>query len=153
VATVAAFLAAACLTLSCTGNVNRLQDDRATDEARAQRSALTVLDGEQLEAAIATGASIPQILSTRISSLRIVREPSLGSNCPVFVLRGNSSIQQVTQPDYYVDHTRANDSCILMTLSASEVRAIEVYAAGASPVGMAMRSNSGGAVVLRMRVR
>lgn len=138
---------------ACAAGSSQLAEDRATDEERARRSALTVLDGDRLESAIQSGQSIAQIL-TRVPSLRYVRSTSPGSGaCPVFVLRGNSSIQTVTEPDYYVDHSRANDSCILMSLSARELRAIEVYAAGAAPVGLAMRSNTGGAVVLRTRVR
>ena len=141
------------LSAACSAGSGRIADDRASDEERARRSALTVLEGDRLESAIQSGASIAQILSTRVPSLRYVRNPALATNCPVFVLRGNSSIQQVTQPDYYIDNSRANDSCVLLTLSAQELRAIEVYAAGASPVGFPMRSNTGGAVVLRTRIR
>jgi hypothetical protein len=141
------------LAAACAGGTRNLETDRASDEARAQRSALTVLEGDQLDAAIQSGASIPQILSSRVPSLRFVRNPPLTTNCPVFVLRGNSSITQISEPDYYVDSSRANDSCILLSLSARELRAIEVYSAGASPVGMALRSNTGGTVVLRTRIR
>lgn len=127
----------------------------ASDEERSRRGALTVLEGRELDSAISTGATLAQILATRVPSVREVRSTSsgMGSQCPVFVLRGNSSIQQVTEPEYYVDTSRANDSCILLTLSPQGLRSIEVYGSGSSPTGIVMRARTGGAIVFRTRVR
>jgi hypothetical protein len=136
----------------CFGS-RRASDGPMSEEERARRAALTVLDGQELDAAIASGATLAQILSTRVASIRELRNSGLGTTCPVFVLRGNSSIQQVTEPDYYVDASRANDSCVLLALSAAEVRSIEVYASGAAPAGLPMRARTGGAIVLRRRMR
>ena len=124
-----------------------------TDDERARRGAMTVLEGEELDEMVATGASLAHILSTRVPSIRELRGTGLRSNCPVFILRGNSSIQQVTEPDYYVDTTRANDSCILLTLSPRELRSIEVYASGSMPPGIVTAAKTGGAIVFRTRIR
>lgn len=124
-----------------------------TDDERARRGAMAVLEGEELDEVVATGATLAHILSTRVPSIREMRGTGLRSNCPVFVLRGNSSIQQITEPEYYVDTTRANDSCILLTLSPRELRAIEVYASGSMPPGVVTGARTGGAIVFRTRIR
>ncbi len=137
---------------ACGAKSGPLPLSRETDEERARQSALTVIEGDRLQAAIESGATIPEILSTRVPSLRKVYASNLATECPVFVLRGNASITQITVPDIYVDNSRANDSCVLYTLVAQQLRAIEVYASGAAPVGIAMRANTGGAIVLRTKV-
>lgn len=124
-----------------------------TDEERARNAALTVVDADELASAAASGATVVQVLITRVPSLRQMRGQGMRTDCPVFVLRGNSSIQQVTEPDYYVDTSRANDSCVLLTVSPQELRAIEVYASGTAPPGIMARARTGGAIVLRTRIR
>lgn len=120
---------------------------------RPRRSALTVLDGERLQTAVESGATLIQILSTRVPSVRMLAQGVAMDQCPRFVIRGNSSIQNVTTPDIYINDTRAQDTCVLNSLTPQDIGAIEVYSGTSAPAGMATRANTGGMIVLRTRMR
>ncbi len=54
--------------------------------------------------------------------------------CPEISLRGQASFSGFINPDVYVDGTRANDTCVLETLSSRDVDRVEVY-----PMGFTLR--------------
>jgi hypothetical protein len=118
------------------------------------KEAIAVLDGDRLQAAIASGASVTQILSTRVPSVRLLRTTGPGSGeCPTLIVRGVATFRQtLSPPDIYIDNARAQDSCVLYTLVPEHLRAIEVYAGGAQPAGVPLRPNTGGAIIVRTRM-
>jgi hypothetical protein len=121
------------------------------DEADARQSAVSILDGGRLANAVESGATLPQILTSRVPSLRLVSNGGISGECPLFVLRGPASLTALTVPDIYLDNMRAQDSCVLQTVLPQQLRSIEVYSGGAAPSGIATRANTGGAIVLRTR--
>jgi hypothetical protein len=56
------------------------------------------------------------------------------TRCPMLELRGRDSMQGSNDPDVYVDGTRTNDTCPLVTIQAISTERIEVY-----PLGMTSR--------------
>jgi len=56
------------------------------------------------------------------------------THCPRLELRGRDSMQGDNDPDVYVDGTRTNDTCPLVTIQAVSTERIEVY-----PLGMTSR--------------
>jgi hypothetical protein len=56
------------------------------------------------------------------------------TRCPMLELRGRDSMQGSNDPDVYVDGTRTNDTCPLVTIQAISTERVEVY-----PLGMTAR--------------
>lgn len=58
-----------------------------------------------------------------------VNRPSM-QTCPQISIRHATTHTSVVNPSVYIDGTRSQDTCILESLSTSEVERLEVYPAG-----------------------
>ena len=86
--------------------------------------------------AVQSGATLIQILSTPVLSVRLLRQ-GLVDNCPSFVIRGNASVENVTTPDIYINEMHAQDPSVLHRPTPSDIEAIEVYSGSSAPAGLA----------------
>lgn len=55
------------------------------------------------------------------------------NHCPLVELRGKDRLSGSSDPDVYVDGTRALDTCPLVTLDAAAAGRIEIYPSGVTP--------------------
>jgi hypothetical protein len=85
-------------------------------------------------AIVLTGSSLRDgagdLLATMVGKVPNFRVRRLRQRCPQITLRNAVSYQSVVNPHIYVDGARATDTCILETLSASDVERVEVYSNG-----------------------
>jgi hypothetical protein len=84
-------------------------------------------------AVVLTGVALDEARGDLLSAM-IGKVPSLrvsrGEGCPVVSLRGAVNLQDVMEPQIYVNDTPAGDTCILESLWARDVARVEVYASG-----------------------
>jgi hypothetical protein len=91
------------------------------DDNEASRTSGIVLRGSELTSNLLDGirARIP---GTTISYQR--------GGCPRILFRGRRSVDQYGTPSVYVDGTLTIDTCVLTTLSVTEIDRVEVFTGG-----------------------
>ena len=107
--------------------------DRST-EPGAQPVPTTVDVGVLDTAALSMipGLTVLDAMRNRLPAIKIQDDPS---GCPQIELRGRDAIDinASSNPLVYVDGTRSNDTCALITLPAASVRRVEIYPLGYTP--------------------
>lgn len=71
--------------------------------------------------------SVIDALVGRVPNFKVTRNSGV---CPQITLRNSVSFQSPTEPHVYVDGTRISDTCILDSLRAQNVAAVEIYPMG-----------------------
>jgi hypothetical protein len=115
---------------------------------RQNNVAVAILGPQQIEADARGGATIPDILARRVSTLRVMRGTGRMGSCARFVLRGIKSITGPPDPEIYIDGARTADSCVLDGLPSSNVAMIEVYSAGQMPRSASINPGLGGVILI-----
>lgn len=88
-------------------------------------------------------------MTGRVPGFRVDQSAS----CPAITLRGNvNSVPGITEPQVYVDGTRALDTCILGMLRAGDVERVEIYPLGVTS-RPGYRGNAHGLILVFMRDR
>lgn len=111
------------LLLGGCGHLGSSQDQpqRAVDSERGAiiltRAALEGGEGSVLSA-----------MTAKVPNFRVRRNPQ--EYCPQITLRGATTFRSYSNPDVYVDGTRAVNTCVLDTLMATDVARVEIYAQG-----------------------
>ena len=114
------FLAVSCSSHQNTGGVQ----DRPANEGVSREKGALVLTGSAL---MDGPGSVLAAMAGKVPNLRVRQ---LAQQCPEITLRGQISIQGVSNPHVYVDGTRTTDTCILETLRTDDVERVEVYPQG-----------------------
>lgn len=120
-----AFLLVACAKYSS-------QDAPEAEDGVSMRGGVTTLSGAALEHG---GNSLLSVMEGKVPSMRVYHPTG---QCPLISLRGETGIQQVTNPHVYVDATRVQDTCVLESLNPDNVSLVEVY-----PMGFTTRPGYG----------
>jgi hypothetical protein len=102
------------LLLGC-GRVSR------RSESDTSRNSAIVLRGSELTSNLLDGIR-NRIPGTTISYQR--------GGCPRILFRGRRSVDQYGTPSVYVDGTLTIDTCVLTTLSVTEIDRVEVFTSG-----------------------
>jgi hypothetical protein len=114
-------LATSCSSRQTAGGV----EDRPRVEGISREKGAVVLTGTAL---LDGPGSVLAAMAGKVPNLR-VRHPAQ-QQCPEITLRGQTSIQGISNPHVYVDGTRTTDTCILETLRTNDVERVEVYPQG-----------------------
>lgn len=83
----------------------------------------TVIQGESLWR---RSGDLLSVMRDRVSGMRI----QAATGCPAVILRGQKSLVTPSNAQVYVNGQRANDTCILENMRASDVERVEVYPMG-----------------------
>jgi hypothetical protein len=130
--TFSCLIALSVLALSC--KTSRAYD-RANDPGGRPLSPTTtgalILTGRALT--YDPGRTVLDVIRNSMPQLRITGWTQY-TRCPMLELRGRDSMEGSNDPDVYVDGTRTNDTCPLVTIQAVSTERVEVY-----PLGMTSR--------------
>jgi hypothetical protein len=105
------------LALACGTNIRRARTESGS-------AAVIVLDASTL--AQLSGRSVLDAIRSRFPQVRT----STTGGCPRVLLRGTDRVMGTSDPDVYVDHAHALDTCILATLWATDLQRVEIYPLG-----------------------
>jgi hypothetical protein len=115
-----------------------------TSSPRGHGTSSYVIEEDQLQNS--ADGTLLGALSARIANMGVLR----GGECPMITLHGRTTVMRPSNPGVYVDGTRATNTCVLETLSVTEVHRVEVY-----PMGIAQNSSyesqAGGLILVFMR--
>ena len=73
------------------------------------------------------GRSVLDAITVRMPQIRTFRTTE---GCPGLLLRGADRLMGTSNPDLFIDHAHALDTCPLAMLSAIDVQRIEIYPLG-----------------------
>jgi len=104
-------------------------------QARPESGSAAVIVLDEATLAQLPGRSVLDVIQLRLPQ---VRTSSARGTCPGVSLRGADRVIGTSNPDVYIDHTHALDTCPLAMLSAIDVQRIEIY-----PLGVTSRPGYG----------
>ena len=104
-------------------------------QARPESGSAAVIVLDEATLAQLPGRSVLDVIQLRLPQVRTL---SATGTCPRVSVRGADRIIGTSNPDVYIDHTHALDTCPLAMLSAIDVQRIEIY-----PLGVTSRPGYG----------